>query len=612
MIRNLIQSCFIFLFITASLYGADLNETLINGNRQTYENLLKILPKEKMPSDEVALQKALLYKLINLEMNTAKKISLPEEPKDEDEYGSLFEKYIDDSMKKSEFESQISKIEEKIKILKESIKALKPNDPSLLTLQLQYAFYSKTLLRYQKEISFIKAQMKSIENLLDTSVKKINFNTKDISKKIDQVKQKYQKLKNKIDELEIEKERLELLSKSDNRIKNLENAIEKDIKFYNNTVLQAAAYLFLKFSDELKRKDKNVFNTAKEILSQVSMLKSDYSPKRDILTLLTDMENHHLGAIKVIAGSTKQELEALAAKIWNVITEPMFNINGTPISILKLIITIFIFVLGFIVGKLYKTNIEKFWPKNVTENNSAMTIFSNLGYYLILISSFFIALNILGVSLSSIGLVAGALSVGIGFGLQNIVSNFVSGLIIMFEQSIKVGDYIELPDGLRGKVKDIHMRSTLINTNSNIDLIVPNQNFVQNSVINWTMNDNIRRFEIPFSVAYGTNPETVINVVKNAIKKSNFKDVIETPRLHTRVIMTGMGDSSLNFELFVWLKGTEILYPKRTTSRFLILIYNALNENGIEIPFPQQDLHIRSIDEDVVFPLEIKKEDLKR
>jgi small-conductance mechanosensitive channel len=227
-----------------------------------------------------------------------------------------------------------------------------------------------------------------------------------------------------------------------------------------------------------------------------------------------------------------------------------------------------------------------------------------MGYYAIFLITFFIVLKVLGIDLSSIALVAGALSVGIGFGLQNVISNFVSGIILMVERSVKIGDYIELDNDLRGHVVDIKMRSITVNTNANIDIIVPNQDLIQNRVVNWTMNDKIRRFEIPFGVAYGTPPQKVISAVLEAVQKSNFQDLYNTSERYTRVIMTGMGDSSVNFELFVWVKGKEILFPKRTTSRFLVLIYETLYEHNIEIPFPQQDIHIRSLD----IPLKVEME----
>jgi len=222
---------------------------------------------------------------------------------------------------------------------------------------------------------------------------------------------------------------------------------------------------------------------------------------------------------------------------------------------------------------------------------------ANIGYYLIVVIAFFIALNALGLKLSSLALVAGALSVGIGFGLQNIVSNFVSGLILMFERSIKIGDYIQLNENnLSGHVTDIRMRSTTINTNDNIDIVVPNQEFIQHDVINWTKNDKIRRYEIPFGVKYGTDAEKVVGVILKAVNQSKYSDIYINGEKHTRVLMTGMGDSSVDFILQLWIKGNEILFPKRTNSRFLMLIYKTLNENDIEIPFPQRDLHIRSSD----------------
>ncbi|WP_300363809.1 mechanosensitive ion channel domain-containing protein, partial [Hydrogenimonas sp.] len=217
------------------------------------------------------------------------------------------------------------------------------------------------------------------------------------------------------------------------------------------------------------------------------------------------------------------------------------------------------------------------------------------------------ALNVIGVNLSSIALVAGALSVGIGFGLQNVVSNFVSGIILMFERSIKIGDYIEFDENLRGHVSDIRMRSTTITTNANIDVIVPNQDLIQNRVINWTMNDRIRRFDIPFGVAYGSDVDRVIEVVLEAVKQSGFTDILTTPTRRTRVIMTQMNESSVDFELHVWIRGRETLYPKRTRSRFLILIYKTLYANGIEIPFPQRDIHIRSIDGEIPLALHGKE-----
>ncbi|WP_331774924.1 mechanosensitive ion channel family protein [Sulfurospirillum sp. 1612] len=607
MMASFIRHCFIFLFVCIALYGADTNDTLINANPHIYKNLLKTLPKEDSTSDEIALQKALIYKLMGIDLNATEKIPAIKMPKDTHAYGLLFDTYMKHALRKNTLSNRIIQIKEKLKILKNDIGKIKNTSPSLLTLQLQDAFYSKSMLQYQKQISAIVSKMKAIENSLDTSVKNLDFDIDNLSVKIETSSHDSDKFKNEIDRQEIEKERFELINKTSFRIKKINETIEQEKKHYNASVLKTVVYLFLQFSNELKHKDKKVFDTADKITAQISKLEFSESLKVDVIPLMSAMEKHYLGTIKVITGSTMQEFKSLVSSFWRVMRDPMFKINGTPISIFKMVVAVFIFIIGFIIGRFYRANIKNIMPKSISINDSTQMIFSNIGYYIILIISFFVALNVLGINLSSIALVAGALSVGIGFGLQNIVSNFISGIIIMFERSIKVGDYIELSDSLKGHVSGIHMRATTINTNSNIDVIVPNQNFVQNNVINWTMNDNIRCFQVPFGVAYGTKPEKVIAVVKEAVEKCQFKDLINTKDRGINIIMTNMNNSSVDYELFVWIKGREILSPKSTISRFLIVIYNALYENNIEIPFPQQDLHIRSIDKDVKFPFVLEQ-----
>ena len=291
--------------------------------------------------------------------------------------------------------------------------------------------------------------------------------------------------------------------------------------------------------------------------------------------------------------STEYDFYHLLHIIIKTLTEPMFSINNTQISLAKLFIALAVFIFAFILGGFYKVQINKRVSKKANISSSTQTILANMGYYLIIVIAFFIMLNILGINLSSLALVAGALSVGIGFGLQNIVSNFVSGLILMFERSVKVGDFVELSDSLRGRVLDIRMRSTIISTNANINVIVPNQNFIENNVINWTMHDMIKRFEIPFGVAYGTKPQVVVDIIMRAVEDSGVTDLYKDNEKTTRVVMTKMNNSSVDFELFVWIKGDNILRPKRTISRFLIIIYDTLYENGIEIPFPQMDIHMK-------------------
>ena len=203
-----------------------------------------------------------------------------------------------------------------------------------------------------------------------------------------------------------------------------------------------------------------------------------------------------------------------------------------------------------------------------------------------------LAFSALGVSFDNLMLVAGALGVGIGFGLQSIVNNFVCGIIILFEKSLRIGDFVELPNGLLGEVREINIRSTLIRTLDNADILVPNADFVSNQVNNWTLNDDIRRFSIHFSVAYGSDLASV--------REAGLKAAEDVPiTLHREdikpgVLVTELGSSGVECSLIVWAKGEWVKRPGLVKSQYLTAIYNRLRESEIEIPFPQMDVHMRS------------------
>ncbi len=163
----------------------------------------------------------------------------------------------------------------------------------------------------------------------------------------------------------------------------------------------------------------------------------------------------------------------------------------------------------------------------------------------------------------------------------------------MFERTIRLGDYIEVSDSIRGTVSDMKMRSTTVTTNDNIDVIIPNSSFIQNNVINWTLENDFRRIHIPFSVAYGTSNQKVEEVIMEELKNSDINYVENSSKYTTVIWMTAMGSSSVDYELVVWVRGQSTLRPAGTKSDFLKFIYYALNKHHIEIPFPQLDLHVK-------------------
>jgi small-conductance mechanosensitive channel len=207
---------------------------------------------------------------------------------------------------------------------------------------------------------------------------------------------------------------------------------------------------------------------------------------------------------------------------------------------------------------------------------------------LVLVFGIFIVLDNAGIHLGALAVFAGAVGVGVGFGLQNIVSNFISGLVILAERPIAIGDRIEV-GGVAGQVQHIRARSTVIVTNDNITMIVPNSKFIDSMVTNWTFGDPRVRFRIPIGVAYGSDVKKVCEALIAAGRSTAH--VLEDPA--PSVFLKQFGDSSIDFELVVW--SSEMSHrPSRFKSDLNFAIEEKLREAGIEVPFPQRDLHIRS------------------
>lgn len=203
--------------------------------------------------------------------------------------------------------------------------------------------------------------------------------------------------------------------------------------------------------------------------------------------------------------------------------------------------------------------------------------------------TFLIALNVLGIDITTFAVVGGAIGIGLGFGLQKITSNFFSGLILLFEKSIEEGDLIELGNGITGFVRRTDTRYTLIETFEGRELMVPNEDFITNQVTNWTFSNTQGRIDIEVGVSYGSDLDLVSKLILEA--------ATEHPRCshdpEAESYLVGFGDSAVNFALFFWVDDI-IEGRKRPKSDVLFTIWRKFKENGIEIPFPQQDVHIKS------------------
>jgi small-conductance mechanosensitive channel len=267
---------------------------------------------------------------------------------------------------------------------------------------------------------------------------------------------------------------------------------------------------------------------------------------------------------------------------------PVIKIGETELTLWTLIYLLFLlFLLIYITGKIRRWVIYKVLSKSKTDLGVRIAV-GTIVRYIILVIGFVIVLQTVGIDLSTLTILAGALGIGIGFGLQNITNNFVSGIIILFERPIKVGDRIEV-GAIRGDVVRISMRSTEVVTNDNISIIVPNSEFISSTVTNWSHIDRNVRLNFPIGVSYKSDPEQVRKTLLQVADEN--PGVLKEPK--SDVLIEEFGDNSISFNLRVWTR-EFINRPGVLKSQVYYEILKKFKQNNIEIPFPQRDIHIHS------------------
>jgi len=285
---------------------------------------------------------------------------------------------------------------------------------------------------------------------------------------------------------------------------------------------------------------------------------------------------------------------AVIDRLYHWLSVPWFTLGDTPVSAGRLFGLVVIIVLVWWFAAVLEKGLRHIALRGARGKQSQGTVYawSRVLRYIVWIVGTLIGLNYIGFSLASVALFGGAIGVGIGFGLQNIVANFVSGIVILLEGTLKVGDFVDLQSGVRGHVREIGLRYTLVTTNDEVDVIVPNSEFVNGRVTNWTYQNRTHRLHIPFGVAYGSDKERVKAAALRAARsvEGTVLDVGREPD----VWLVGFGESSLDFELVVWIGQDLIAHPNRNEALYLWAIEDEFRADNIEIPFPQRDLHVRS------------------
>lgn len=292
-------------------------------------------------------------------------------------------------------------------------------------------------------------------------------------------------------------------------------------------------------------------------------------------------------SVLVLPNPTDYTLSEAFKYIWDVLNVTIFEIQKSPVTFLSLILFV-VLIVGFsYLGSFTKRMLnQRILPRFISDSGLRYTL-SRMAQYVVGIVGLLISFQFLGIDLTGLAVVFGFLSVGIGFGLQNVTSNFISGLIVLFERPISVGDRVEV-NGIEGDVKEINIRSTTVQTLQNISIIVPNSEFVSKEVINYSHGDPTYMLIVDVGVSYSSDLDTVLKALHEVADENDNVLSVPEPRVHVR----SFGDSSWDMKLLVMIPDVRQRYG--VLNELNQAIIRKFAEYDIEIPFPQRDINFRN------------------
>ena len=269
--------------------------------------------------------------------------------------------------------------------------------------------------------------------------------------------------------------------------------------------------------------------------------------------------------------------------------------DDRPITVRKVVAGLLLFLIGVFVSRWLSRFLGKRMLPRLGMNGGAATAVQSIAFYVLVVSFGFLAMDMVNIPLTVFTFLGGAVAIGVGFGSQNILNNFISGLILLAEQPIRVGDLVDI-GGLCGNVEKIGARSTRVRTGANLEIIVPNSKFLENNVTNWTLSDTRMRSVVKVGVAYGSPTSTVDRLLRQAVDEC--PDILHDTE--PIVLFSDFGDNSLMFEVHFWLQVRSMMQARIVESDLRHRIDRLMRDANIAIAFPQRDIHL-----DTLKPLEV-------
>lgn len=618
----------LFLFLVATLsFTAEVNEALYSENNATNEiqKVRAIISSNQSTDPEIqnkiSIQKLFLSKIETLATTPPEQpiglYELPNKLLTQKEFLAYFDHLAESLNERKLYEKNKVLLSERLISIKEHLSSLRPEEKSeIIQTQLQYAYFKWKSIYNDRRFKRSDEYLQREKDRFISSFKNTDVDIESLDKQANKLNTKLQLLYQKKDylELSLEKEVILLASKKVkditpdlNNTKLINNLQDEDKNWKYNFIRKELDNINLRIANVLKEKInalvlyqiKNLQEEDIENFVVVRGIMQSFShdlPANDRemfdleQAMLEWLKYEHIGQATAIFYDFKTWIDNIYTKTIVLIEAPLFYLNDKPVRISDILVMFLTIIFGFMLAKFYKRRVIAAQHRIGFIQKQSFKIIGNLGYYFIVFITIAISLNNIGLDLTSLSLVAGALSVGIGFGLKEMVGNFVSGIILMAERSVRIGDFVEIENEVSGNVTDIRMRSVTIRTSSNIDIIVPNSYLVQQMFTNYTLEESVRRLSIPFTVAYGVSFEKVNEVILDALDKSELNYIRDSKEYETEVIMTGMDERGVNYTLFVFVQ----TYGPNARSSFFRLIYKTLQEQNIPIPAPKIDVKMIS------------------
>ncbi len=282
-----------------------------------------------------------------------------------------------------------------------------------------------------------------------------------------------------------------------------------------------------------------------------------------------------------------------ARDVW---TYSVTTIDGVPISVGSLVLALAIFGLGLWVARRGSELLARVAKRRLSLDTGGITAVQTLSYYAVVVAFLLMSLRIVHLPLTAFAVLGGALAIGIGFGSQNVMNNFISGLILLLERPVRVRDLVEV-DGNHGTIEKIGARSTQIRSTDGRHIVVPNSFFLENNVVNWTLSDDLIRAKVKVGVTYGSPTRLVEELILRVVDQN--PDVLKRPAAN--VVFEEFGDNSLNFDTYFWVNARSPMEVRRIQSGIRFAIDDLFRQHGLVIAFPQRDVHL-----DATGPIEVR------